>query len=102
MDLDIVHEDDSILVINKPAGLVVHPAAGHAQGTLVSHPFTGTVTESRKSFYRGETFGTILTYFLFFASLYIFCIGALFFYRVRKEVNYVPDFSFKQPLSNFS
>tara|TARA_R110002110_G_scaffold415765_1_gene655136 strand:- start:14681 stop:15661 length:981 start_codon:yes stop_codon:yes gene_type:complete len=34
--LDIVYEDDSILVINKPAGLVVHPAAGHADGTLVN------------------------------------------------------------------
>jgi 23S rRNA pseudouridine1911/1915/1917 synthase len=36
MDLDLVAEDDSILVVNKPAGLVVHPAAGHASGTLVN------------------------------------------------------------------
>jgi len=36
IELDIVHEDDDILVINKPAGLVVHPAAGHAEGTLVN------------------------------------------------------------------
>jgi 23S rRNA pseudouridine1911/1915/1917 synthase len=34
--LDIVYEDDDLLVLNKPAGLVVHPAAGHAQGTLVN------------------------------------------------------------------
>ena len=34
--LDILYEDDSILVLNKPAGLVVHPAAGHADGTLVN------------------------------------------------------------------
>ena len=34
--LDIVFEDDSIIVLNKPAGLVVHPAAGHADGTLVN------------------------------------------------------------------
>ena len=34
--LDIVHEDDWILVINKPAGLVVHPAPGNWQGTLVN------------------------------------------------------------------
>jgi 23S rRNA pseudouridine1911/1915/1917 synthase len=34
--LDIIYEDDSILVINKPAGLVVHPAAGHSDGTLVN------------------------------------------------------------------
>ena len=36
IDLDIVYEDASILVLNKPAGLVVHPAAGHADGTLVN------------------------------------------------------------------
>jgi 23S rRNA pseudouridine1911/1915/1917 synthase len=34
--LDIVHEDDDIIVIDKPRGLVVHPAAGHATGTLVN------------------------------------------------------------------
>jgi len=32
--LDIIYEDEDILVINKPVGLVVHPAAGHADGTL--------------------------------------------------------------------
>ncbi|MBB1487973.1 23S rRNA pseudouridine(1911/1915/1917) synthase RluD [Oceanospirillum sediminis] len=34
--LDIVYEDEDILVINKPAGLVVHPAAGHQTGTLLN------------------------------------------------------------------
>ena len=34
--LDIVYEDDDIIVINKPKGLVVHPAAGHQSGTLVN------------------------------------------------------------------
>ena len=34
--LDIVYEDDAIIVIDKPKGLVVHPAAGHASGTLVN------------------------------------------------------------------
>jgi 23S rRNA pseudouridine1911/1915/1917 synthase len=34
--LNIVYEDDYILVIDKPAGLVVHPAAGHADGTLLN------------------------------------------------------------------
>ncbi len=33
--LCIAYEDDDLLVVDKPAGLVVHPAAGHAQGTLV-------------------------------------------------------------------
>lgn len=34
--LNIVHEDDHLLVINKPAGLVVHPAAGNWSGTLLN------------------------------------------------------------------
>jgi 23S rRNA pseudouridine1911/1915/1917 synthase len=34
--LDIVYEDRDIIVINKPAGLVVHPAPGHSSGTLVN------------------------------------------------------------------
>lgn len=36
IELDIVHEDEHILVINKPAGMVVHPAAGNWQGTLLN------------------------------------------------------------------
>ena len=36
MRLDIVHEDEHMLVINKPAGLVVHPAAGNWSGTLLN------------------------------------------------------------------
>ena len=34
--LDIVYEDSDLLVINKPQGMVVHPAAGHHEGTLVN------------------------------------------------------------------
>ena len=34
--LDIVYEDDDVLVINKPAGLVVHPGSGNWQGTLLN------------------------------------------------------------------
>ena len=34
--LNIVFENDELMVINKPAGMVVHPAAGHANGTLVN------------------------------------------------------------------
>jgi 23S rRNA pseudouridine1911/1915/1917 synthase len=34
--LDILYEDDSLIIINKPAGLVVHPAPGHHSGTLVN------------------------------------------------------------------
>ena len=34
--LDLVFEDEELIVINKPAGLVVHPAAGHRSGTLVN------------------------------------------------------------------
>ncbi len=36
MNLDILHEDAHLLVVNKPAGLVVHPAPGHPSGTLVN------------------------------------------------------------------
>jgi 23S rRNA pseudouridine1911/1915/1917 synthase len=36
MDLDILFEDRYLIAINKPPGLVVHPAAGHAAGTLVN------------------------------------------------------------------
>ena len=36
MELDIVYEDEDLLVINKPKGLVVHPAAGHQDDTLVN------------------------------------------------------------------
>jgi 23S rRNA pseudouridine1911/1915/1917 synthase len=35
MDLTVPYEDEHLLVVDKPAGLVVHPAPGHAQGTLV-------------------------------------------------------------------
>ena len=34
--LNIVHEDDDVLVVNKPAGMVVHPGHGHYEGTLVN------------------------------------------------------------------
>ena len=34
--LDIVYEDDNVIVINKPSGMVVHPANGHYSGTLVN------------------------------------------------------------------
>jgi 23S rRNA pseudouridine1911/1915/1917 synthase len=36
MDLDIIYEDDDVLVINKPVGMVVHPGAGNYRGTLVN------------------------------------------------------------------
>lgn len=36
IDLDIIHADDDIIVLNKPAGLVVHPAAGNPDQTLVN------------------------------------------------------------------
>lgn len=36
MNLDIVYEDDSLIIVNKPAGMVVHPAIGNWTGTLVN------------------------------------------------------------------
>lgn len=44
IDLDIIYQDEHILVLNKPANLVVHPAVGNRQGTLVNallHAFPG-------------------------------------------------------------
>lgn len=54
MDLDIIYEDEDILVINKPAGLVVHPSKGHLKGTLVNgllHYLTGNLSTG-SDFYR--------------------------------------------------
>jgi 23S rRNA pseudouridine1911/1915/1917 synthase len=36
LPLDVLYEDDDVIVLNKPAGVVVHPAPGHATGTLVN------------------------------------------------------------------
>src|SRR4030095_5563699 len=36
LPLEILHQDADIAVLNKPAGMVVHPGAGHASGTLVN------------------------------------------------------------------
>jgi 23S rRNA pseudouridine1911/1915/1917 synthase len=36
MPIDVIYEDEDVIVVNKPAGLVVHPAYGHASGTLVN------------------------------------------------------------------
>lgn len=36
INLDIIHEDDDVIIINKPAGMVVHPGAGNHDGTLVN------------------------------------------------------------------
>jgi 23S rRNA pseudouridine1911/1915/1917 synthase len=44
LPLEILFQDDDLAVVNKPAGMVVHPAAGHASGTLVNallHHLTG-------------------------------------------------------------
>jgi len=50
VSVPVVHEDDQIIVVNKPAGLVVHPGAGHTDDTLVNgllatHPEIGDVGE---------------------------------------------------------
>lgn len=36
IDFGLLYEDEALIVLNKPAGLVVHPAAGHADGTLIN------------------------------------------------------------------
>ncbi len=45
--LDIVYEDEHLLVVNKPAGMVTHPAPGHYEGTLV-HALLGRVKKLSK------------------------------------------------------
>ncbi len=50
--LQVAYEDDSMLIVDKPAGLVVHPSAGHATGTLV-HALMGRARD------RGEPLGSI-------------------------------------------
>ncbi|MDP1570238.1 MAG: RluA family pseudouridine synthase [Vicinamibacterales bacterium] len=53
LPLDILHDDADLVVVNKPAGMVVHPAAGHGSGTLVNallhhvHDLSGIGGESR-------------------------------------------------------
>lgn len=53
LKLDIVHEDEALLVVNKPCGLVVHPAHGHHQDTLVNALVNHTKTLSN-GFYEGR------------------------------------------------
>jgi 23S rRNA pseudouridine1911/1915/1917 synthase len=50
--LVVAYEDDAILIVDKPAGMVVHPSAGHARGTLV-HALLGRALD------RGEPLGSI-------------------------------------------
>jgi 23S rRNA pseudouridine1911/1915/1917 synthase len=50
--LSVAYEDDQMLIVDKPAGLVVHPSAGHATGTLV-HALAG------RALRRGEPLGSI-------------------------------------------
>ncbi|HVO43428.1 MAG TPA: RluA family pseudouridine synthase, partial [Aggregatilineales bacterium] len=52
--LDVIYEDSTVAAINKPAGMVVHPAAGHTSGTLVNAvrarwPQTAAVGEAGRS-----------------------------------------------------
>ena len=46
--LDVVYEDEHLLVVNKPAGMVVHPACGHSTGTLVNALLAHTIKLSQK------------------------------------------------------
>jgi len=47
--LDIVYEDNDLIVVNKPSGLVIHPAAGHQQDTLVNALLNHTQNLSMKN-----------------------------------------------------
>ena len=52
MDLEIIYEDDSLAVINKPAGLVVHPGSGNHNGTLLNGLIYHFTTLSHKDSHR--------------------------------------------------
>jgi len=54
IDLNIVYEDDDMLVINKPAGLVVHPGAGNLTGTLVNGHAARYEPEGHSPTYRSD------------------------------------------------
>ena len=46
LNLDILYEDQDVIVVNKPRGMVVHPAKSHTSGTLVNGlvtPFQGFI-----------------------------------------------------------
>jgi len=51
--LDILYEDESVIVINKPAGMVVHPAAGYGSGTLVNALLYHCINPPSPPFYKG-------------------------------------------------
>ena len=53
LSLDIVFEDENLLIINKPSGLVVHPAPGHYEDTLVNALFSKTNLSHQDSFRPG-------------------------------------------------
>ena len=57
--LDILYEDDSILMVNKPKGMVVHPSAGHYTGTLVNavlwHSCQGSMEYPGQESFTGST-----------------------------------------------
>ena len=62
--LDVVFEDEHILVINKPAGLVVHPAAGNWSGTLLNALLTiSSVTAYPFSFNSSTAVKTVRMFF---------------------------------------
>jgi 23S rRNA pseudouridine1911/1915/1917 synthase len=48
MDLSVLFEDEHLIVIDKPAGLVVHPAPGHPDGTLVNALLAGCGEAGRR------------------------------------------------------
>ena len=57
--LDVLFEDDALLVLNKPAGIVVHPAPGHWRGTLVNALLYHMQAQRAASDAEGESFAGI-------------------------------------------
>ena len=49
VEVPVVHADDEVIVVDKPAGLVVHPGAGHVDGTMVGRASSTVSTAARRA-----------------------------------------------------
>lgn len=69
------------------------------QGSLVDEPLATHVDQSAmRAYYRRTGWGTFVTYLWFLASVLVLIYGILYYRRVRQEVHFTPNFSYKEPL----
>ena len=65
MDLDILYEDNDVIVIDKPKGMVVHPSAGHMSHTLVN----GLLYHCKEYFLAQSRYGIVCLVYILFLML---------------------------------